>query len=133
MEWYVRYVRKMAIPQQICLLQAVQVINYSVRKHEKSKGHEKSAAIAKVKSESTVNSDAYKILKTLNSENFEKLNKILPVHGSKVPTWVQSGVSPCGMPPVQKFAGKANVFLYLQQVMAPLQFSPVHCMLWNLK
>ena len=40
----------------------------SVGKHEKSKGHEKSAAIAK--SESTVNSDAYKILKTLNSENF---------------------------------------------------------------
>ena len=105
----------------------------SFSKHEKSKGHEKSAAIAKTKSESTVNSDAYKILKTLNSENFEKLNKILPVHGSKVPTWVQSGVSPCGMPPVQKFAGKANVFLYLQQVMAPLQFSPVHCMLWNLK
>ena len=28
MEWYVRYVRKMAIPQQICLLLAVQVINY---------------------------------------------------------------------------------------------------------
>jgi hypothetical protein len=42
----------------------------SVSKHEKSKGHEKSAAIAKAKSESTVNSDAHKILKTLNSENF---------------------------------------------------------------
>jgi hypothetical protein len=49
----------------------------SVSNHEKSKGHEKSAAIAKVKSESTVNSDAYKILKMLNSENFEKLNKML--------------------------------------------------------
>jgi hypothetical protein len=44
----------------------------SVSKHEKSKGHEKSAAIAKAKSELTVNSDAYKILKTLNSENFER-------------------------------------------------------------
>ena len=48
----------------------------SVSKHEKSKGHEKSAAIAKTKSESTVNSDANKILKKLNSENFEKLNKM---------------------------------------------------------
>ena len=48
----------------------------SVSKHEKSKCHEKSAAIAKTKSESTVNSDANKILKKLNSENFEKLNKM---------------------------------------------------------
>jgi hypothetical protein len=46
----------------------------SFSKHEKSKGHEKSATIAK--SESTVNSDAYKILKMLNSENFEKPNKM---------------------------------------------------------
>jgi hypothetical protein len=46
----------------------------SFSKHEKSKGHEKSAAIAK--SESNVNSDAYKILKMLNSENFEKPNKM---------------------------------------------------------
>ena len=36
----------------------------------------KSAAIAKAKSESTVNADAYKILKMLNSENFEKPNKM---------------------------------------------------------
>ena len=47
----------------------------SVSKHEKSKGHEKSAAIAKAKSELTVNSDAYKILKMLNSELVNKSAK----------------------------------------------------------
>ena len=50
----------------------------SVSKHEKSKGHEKSAAIAKTKSESTVNSDANKILKKLNSENFPNYMHFLP-------------------------------------------------------
>ena len=47
----------------------------SIQKHQKSKGHEKSLLIEKAKNESKAESKASKIIQTLNTENFQKLDK----------------------------------------------------------
>ena len=48
----------------------------SIQKHQKSTGHEKSLLIEKAKNESKAESKARKIIQTLNTENFKKLDKM---------------------------------------------------------